>query len=119
MRRESRGLSFVKILFQLMELNFQISEESMYLRDIDTKNLKISNKNYQKVMCRMGLVVSALIANGVSLFLLILTERWLHRNGVAYEGGCHGPEMTFGLLSGVLLVLQIRFLDSYFNAPKK
>jgi len=104
-----------------MELNFQIPEESMYLKDnlVDARALKTHNESYQPIMYRMGLVASILIANGVSLFLLILTERWLTRNGIAYESGCHGPEMTFGLLTGVLLILQIRFLDSHFNSPQK
>lgn len=44
----------------------------------------------------------------VPLFLLLACRGHAAANGVALETGCHGPELPFGLLSGIMLLLLLR-----------
>lgn len=47
------------------------------------------------------------------LVLLIAVNSYAQKFSIHLESGCQGPEMFFGLLSGVLMALQLKHWRSY------
>lgn len=57
--------------------------------------------------------IYALLSIVVPLVLLVIFRTYATKVGLVLDSGCHGPELPFGMLSGVLMVLQLRFLAHY------
>ena len=45
----------------------------------------------------------------VPMILLFKYRRYAMENGIELETGCHGPELFFGMLTGIFLCLFLRF----------
>ncbi len=48
----------------------------------------------------------------IPLALLLLYRNHAIRAGISLETGCCGPELPFGLLSGILMAVQLRLLTT-------
>ncbi len=52
---------------------------------------------------------SILTSNLVSFGLLLIFNQYCQSNHIVIEKGCCGPEMGFGFLTGILLIIQLRW----------
>lgn len=57
-----------------------------------------------------------LISIAIPIGLYILFRNYASAGGLSIESGCHGPESGFGMLSGILLCLQLRFSSTISNS---
>lgn len=49
------------------------------------------------------------LSMAVSLMLLLTYKRYASENGIILEKGCEGPGLPFGMLSGILFLMQLKF----------
>lgn len=65
-----------------------------------------------KVLIFFQLLISTIIP----LALLLIYQNYASEHGIILEKGCEGPGMPFGMLSGIIFLLQLRYL-SYSEEP--
>ena len=46
----------------------------------------------------------------VPITSFLLYRIYAVNSGLVLGSGCHGPELSFGMLSGVLMIIQLRYL---------
>jgi len=52
-----------------------------------------------------------LVSMIVPLVLLLVYQNYATEHGVVLEKGCEGPGVPFGMLSGILFLLQLRYFS--------
>ena len=65
-----------------------------------------------RVNANIVMVSQWLLSTVVSLSLFLAYQKYAVENGIQLEKGCCGPELPFGMLSGFLFLLQLRYTVS-------
>lgn len=59
-----------------------------------------------------------LISTLIPLALLLIYQDYANKNGIVLEKGCEGPGVPFGMISGILFLLQLRYFP-YSEEPNE
>lgn len=86
-----------------MELAQASSEISIPLSEV------VSIKKFKIIL----LLIFGIVSVGLPLILLLFYRAYATKEGIILESGCHGPELSFGMFSGILMALQLRYNASY------
>lgn len=78
--------------------------------EIPVRRLQISKNVKVGLISKSVLLIQVTISIVVPLSLLLVYRSYALKAGLILESGCHGPELPFGMLSGILLALQLRFI---------
>lgn len=64
------------------------------------------------------IVLMGLVSTTIPMILLMVHVNYVSKTGIVIPSGCHGPELPFAMLSGILMCIQLRFfmLDSEADA---
>ncbi len=60
---------------------------------------------------KVVMFIQWLVSVIVPLVLLLVYQKYANENGIKLEKGCEGPELPFGMLSGILYLLQLRYFS--------
>lgn len=81
---------------------------------METRSLNIRNSIRLKIspafIRSIQFSIIGLISIAVPLALLLIYKAYAAKEGIVLESGCHGPELPFGMLSGILMAVQLRFV---------
>jgi hypothetical protein len=81
---------------------------------MESKSLTLSSPIGLKVSPALikgiQLSVFGFISTAVPLILLLIYRTHAAKEGIVLESGCHGPEVPFGMLSGILMAVQLRLI---------
>jgi|TARA_Y100000817_G_C16673754_1_gene462682 hypothetical protein len=85
---------------------------------IDTQilNGRMLAKNFPFIRYWVQNLSIIIISVTLPAFLFLIFQNYASTEGLAIESGCHGPELGFGMLSGVLMCLQLRFFTSHSDS---
>jgi hypothetical protein len=64
-----------------------------------------------KIRLNANIVMFAqwLLSTSVFLGLFLAYQKYASENGIQFEKGCCGPELPFGMLTGFLFLLKLRY----------
>lgn len=82
-----------------------LSNYDQTLKDSISLSLSL-NSNTQKWI-KFGAVF--LISNIFAVSLMIVNQAWSQAHSIIIEPGCHGPEMGFAFVAGIIQLLYLKY----------
>lgn len=81
--------------------------------DVVARPTRIKSFPINKVAIKMALYI--VISVGISMLALLSFLSYARASGIILENGCDGPGVPFGMLSGILFALFLRFDSGITN----